>query len=119
MKLSIPTYAENVINVLLNNGYSAYFVGGAVRDCLLGNTPLDWDITTSATPEQVMSLFPRHFETGIKHGTVTVLWDADHCPVFLVRHGGDRAGIHDIGIAAFLKMADLMALFCQKPFHGL
>ncbi|MBO7208735.1 MAG: HD domain-containing protein [Clostridia bacterium] len=75
MKLSIPTYAENVINVLLNNGYSAYFVGGAVRDSLLGNTPLDWDVTTSATPDQVMSLFPRHFETGIKHGTVTVLWD--------------------------------------------
>ena len=57
-------------------GYEAYPVGGCVRDLLLGRTPGDWDVTTSARPEAVMELFERTVPTGIKHGTVTVLTEA-------------------------------------------
>ena len=48
-------------------------VGGCVRDSILGRTPGDWDITTSASPQQVKALFPRTIDTGIEHGTVTVM----------------------------------------------
>ena len=75
MKLSVPNYAEKTIKTLTDNGFSAYFIGGCVRDALLKKEPLDWDITTNATPKQVSQLFPKYFETGIKHGTVTVLTD--------------------------------------------
>ena len=54
-------------------GYEAYVVGGCVRDSILGRTPGDWDITTSASPQQVKALFPRTIDTGIEHGTVTVM----------------------------------------------
>ncbi len=75
MKLSVPQYATNAINNLTEKGYSAYLVGGGVRDAILGRNPEDWDIATNATPKEVCSVFPKHFETGIKHGTITVLQD--------------------------------------------
>lgn len=75
MKLLIPDYAKNAINNLIEKGYSAYFVGGGVRDALLGKIPEDWDIATNATPQEVCDCFPKHFETGIKHGTITILQD--------------------------------------------
>lgn len=77
MKLA-PEGAK-VIEVLQQAGFLAYAVGGCVRDCLLGRTPVDWDVATSAIPQQVMALFPRTVQTGLKHGTVTVL--IHHCPV--------------------------------------
>jgi len=69
----IPEEVLAIINKLENNGYSAYIVGGCVRDMLLGLKPKDFDICTSARPEQVLELFPRSIPTGIKHGTVTVI----------------------------------------------
>lgn len=75
MKISVPSYVTKCIATLENNGFEAYIVGGAVRDCIMGNTPSDWDIATNATAETVGNLFPKHFDTGIKHGTVTVLSD--------------------------------------------
>ena len=57
----------------MENGYEAYAVGGCVRDSILGRTPGDWDITTSALPMQVKALFRRTIDTGIQHGTVTVM----------------------------------------------
>ena len=62
-----------ILRELENAGYAAYFVGGCVRDTLLGRQIHDWDVTTNARPEQVMAIFPRCIPTGIRHGTVTVL----------------------------------------------
>ena len=72
-----PTYVKNCIELLERSGYSAYAVGGAVRDSLLGKEPSDWDVTTSATPDEILSVFAdfRTIPTGIKHGTITVLFD--------------------------------------------
>lgn len=69
----IPAGAVKIIEELEKAGYEAYIVGGCVRDSVLGKTPNDWDITTSALPGQVKSVFRRTVDTGIKHGTVTVL----------------------------------------------
>lgn len=66
--------AEEILEQLESNGFYAYKVGGCVRDLLLGSAVNDIDLATSATPEQVMALFPHVIPTGIKHGTVTVIW---------------------------------------------
>jgi len=73
MELQIPEQAAYILKKLNDAGYEAYVVGGCVRDAILGRTPNDWDITTSALPEQVKAVFRRTVDTGIKHGTVTVL----------------------------------------------
>lgn len=83
--LKIPPKTEYVINTLIKNGYEAYIVGGCVRDMLLGNTPFDYDVTTSATPNQVTSLFEKTVPTGIKHGTVTVIVDKEPIEVTTFR----------------------------------
>lgn len=77
MVFEIPQKVEIIINILEKAGYEAYAVGGCVRDALLGRTPNDWDITTSAKPEQVKALFHRTVDTGIAHGTVTVLLEKE------------------------------------------
>ena len=71
--MNLPADVSKIINILESNGHEAYAVGGCVRDCILGKIPHDWDITTSALPEEVKSLFNKTFDTGIEHGTVTVL----------------------------------------------
>ena len=73
MEIRIPKDAKSIIDKLTGAGYEAYIVGGCVRDCLLGLVPDDWDITTNALPEQVKELFRRTIDTGIEHGTVTVM----------------------------------------------
>jgi tRNA nucleotidyltransferase (CCA-adding enzyme) len=75
MKILVPQAAGEIIEQLNAHGFEAYVVGGCVRDSLLKRTPEDWDITTSASPEQVKAIFPRTVDTGIQHGTVTVLAD--------------------------------------------
>lgn len=77
MNFQIPSKVETIINILETAGFEAYAVGGCVRDTLLGRTPNDWDITTSARPEQVKELFHRTVDTGLAHGTVTVLMDKE------------------------------------------
>lgn len=71
----LPKDVENLINRLQSAGYEAYAVGGCVRDTLLGKTPCDWDICTSALPWETLQIFKdmRVIETGLKHGTVTVI----------------------------------------------
>ncbi len=71
--LQIPRHVEAIIGELRKNGFEAYAVGGCVRDALLHRVPGDWDITTSAHPQEVKKLFRRTVDTGIRHGTVTVL----------------------------------------------
>lgn len=73
MDIKIPASAAEIIDKLNKHGYEAYIVGGCVRDMLLGREPGDWDITTSALPYQVKKVFRRTVDTGIQHGTVTVL----------------------------------------------
>lgn len=75
MKMNLPEHVNQIIHRLQKEGYDAYAVGGCVRDTLLGRTPQDWDITTSARPEIVKSLFCHTIDTGIQHGTVTVMLD--------------------------------------------
>lgn len=65
---------REIASIFASGGKSAYLVGGAVRDIMLGQTPKDWDIATDATPQEVMSLFRKVIPTGIKHGTVTILY---------------------------------------------
>ena len=72
-KMTIPIAAKKIIDELEDHGYEAYIVGGCVRDMLLFREPGDWDITTSARPEDVKRIFRRTVDTGIEHGTVTVL----------------------------------------------
>ena len=73
--IRLPEHVEYIINELMKHGYEAYAVGGCVRDTLLHRIPGDWDITTSASPETVKQIFRRTIDTGIEHGTVTVMLD--------------------------------------------
>ncbi len=75
MNIAVPENVNYIINTLIQNGYEAYAVGGCVRDSILGKTPKDWDITTSAKPDKVKELFKRTIDTGIEHGTVTIMLD--------------------------------------------
>ena len=74
----MPPGAAYIIEELNKRGYEAFIVGGCVRDSLLGRVPNDWDITTSATPYQVKEIFKKTVDTGLQHGTVTVLVDKEH-----------------------------------------
>ncbi len=71
--IQIPEQANIILEKLQASGHEAYVVGGCVRDALLGREPHDWDITTSALPQEVKKVFPRTVDTGLKHGTVTVM----------------------------------------------
>jgi len=73
MRIELPCDVKNIIETLEANGYEAFAVGGCVRDTLLLRVPGDWDVTTSAKPEEVKALFSHTIDTGIEHGTVTVM----------------------------------------------
>lgn len=88
MKFNIPQKVNDIIEELMKHGYEAYVVGGCVRDMILGRVPEDWDITTSATPFEVKKIFRRTVDTGIQHGTVTVLLDKEHFEVTTYRLDG-------------------------------
>ena len=75
IKIEMPQAVREIIETLEGAGYEAFAVGGCVRDAVLGRIPADWDITTSAMPEEVKALFTRTIDTGIQHGTVTVMVD--------------------------------------------
>ena len=89
MEIRIPSPAEEIINKLNEHGYEAYVVGGCVRDMLLGREPGDWDITTSALPGQVKEVFRRTVDTGIQHGTVTVMMGKEGYEVTTYRIDGE------------------------------
>ena len=75
MQIKMPVQAQKIIKRLEDAGYEAYIVGGCVRDSILGKDPADWDITTSASPAEIKELFSYTIDTGIEHGTVTVMED--------------------------------------------
>lgn len=89
MRMELPQHVNQIISTLQTAGYDAYAVGGCVRDTLLGRNPKDWDITTSARPQQVKSLFPHTIDTGIQHGTVTVMLEHTGYEVTTYRIDGE------------------------------
>ncbi len=89
MKIELPGKVKRIIDCLQSHGYEAYAVGGCVRDSILGREPEDWDITTSARPEQFKELFSHTIDTGIQHGTVTVMIDHEGFEVTTYRIDGE------------------------------
>lgn len=75
MRIELPDHVKFILHTLEENGCEGYAVGGCVRDALLGRVPQDWDIATNAKPQQVKALFRRTIDTGLQHGTVTVMLD--------------------------------------------
>lgn len=90
MTIRIPEGAQYILDRLSGEGYQAYIVGGCVRDALLGRAPKDWDVCTSATPEQMQQVFAgdRVVATGLQHGTLTVVIDHEPYEVTTFRVDG-------------------------------
>ena len=88
MIIKLPENAKKILDTMHKAGFEAYVVGGCVRDALLSREPGDWDITTNALPEDIKKLFKRTVDTGIEHGTVTVLMDKEGYEVTTYRIDG-------------------------------
>ena len=91
LDITLPLSVARALSVLEACGYEAYTVGGCVRDSLLGRTPNDWDITTNATPAEMKACFKgfRVIETGIQHGTLTVIVDGMQLEITTYRNDGE------------------------------
>ena len=91
MTIHIPADVQHIIDKLEEHGHSAYIVGGCVRDAIMGKMPHDYDICTSALPNEVLTIFQdrKVIETGLKHGTVTVQGDEDFYEVTTYRIDGE------------------------------
>lgn len=89
MRIQLPQRVHDIIETIQASGYEAYAVGGCVRDSILGKEPNDWDITTSAKPEEIKKLFNRTIDTGIQHGTVTVMIEKEGFEVTTYRIDGE------------------------------
>lgn len=107
--IDIPDNISEVLSRLNKAGYQAYIVGGCVRDALMGVTPHDFDVTTSATPQQVESVFEGYqiIETGIKHGTVTVLSEGEPVEITTFRVDGEYLdGRHPESVTYATELSD-------------
>lgn len=89
MHITLPTKVKQIISRLEKADFEAYAVGGCVRDSILQRSPEDWDITTSAKPEEVKKLFSTTIDTGLQHGTVTVVIEKEGFEVTTFRLDGD------------------------------
>lgn len=87
--ITLPEKVNSILQTLNGAGFEAYAVGGCIRDSILGRQPNDWDITTSARPEQVKGLFRRTVDTGIRHGTVTVMMGSEGVEITTYRIDGE------------------------------
>lgn len=130
----LPEDVLHILKTLTQHRYEAYIVGGCVRDTILHITPKDWDITTSAEPEETKKLFPRTFDTGIQHGTVTVVLNHTNYEVTTYRVEGkyeDCRRPSSVSFTKSLKEDLLRRDFTmnaiayhpeegyQDPFHGM
>ncbi len=114
MKFSLPNQVINIINRLENAGFEAWCVGGCVRDMMLGNTPDDYDITTSALPKQIKELFENTVDTGLKHGTVTVI--IDHTPFEVTTYRSDGEYINHRSPETIEFVTDIKADLSRRDF---
>ncbi len=89
MRIELPEKVRFIIETIENAGFEAYAVGGCVRDSMMNRKPNDWDITTSAKPQEVKKLFNRTIDTGIQHGTVTVMLKGEGFEVTTYRIDGE------------------------------
>ncbi|MBQ4282320.1 MAG: CCA tRNA nucleotidyltransferase [Lachnospira sp.] len=106
-KVILPEAVQAIINTIEQNGFEAYAVGGCVRDSILGREPDDWDITTSAIPTKVKTFFKRTIDTGIKHGTVTVMMNKTGYEVTTYRIDGEyKDGRHPESVEFSVKLED-------------
>ncbi|WP_300281893.1 CCA tRNA nucleotidyltransferase [Peptacetobacter sp.] len=87
--IKLPEDVIYIINEIEKNGFEAFAVGGCIRDSILGKTPNDWDITTSAKPKDIIHMFDNTIETGIEHGTVTVIIDKKQYEITTYRIDGE------------------------------
>lgn len=88
-KIPLPQNVSNILKTFTDNGYRAFIVGGCVRDSIMGKIPNDWDITTNAKPKDIKRLFQKTVDTGIAHGTVTVIIDNEPYEVTTFRKDGE------------------------------
>lgn len=120
-----PKYVISVMERLTRRGFEAYMVGGCVRDMLMGRRPCDWDVCTSALPEEVMMLFPRTHPTGLKHGTITVISHGAPVEVTTFRSDGEYKdhrrpeSVHFIGdLKSDLERRDFTINALALPLSG-
>lgn len=116
IKINIPTNANKLIHTLQNHGHSAYVVGGCCRDSLLGRDPHDWDICTSATPDEMLEIFKNEhvIPTGLQHGTITVMLDDIGYEVTTFRCDGDYSdGRHPDSVNFTLSLVEDL---CRRDF---
>jgi tRNA nucleotidyltransferase (CCA-adding enzyme) len=107
MLLKLPPKVKYILDILRRHGFEAYCVGGCVRDAVLAKTPADWDITTSARPEEVKACFRRTVDTGIRHGTVTVMLEEDSFEVTTYRIDGAYSdGRHPDSVSFTSKLSE-------------
>lgn len=109
-----PKYVRQVLIALQSRGHLAYLVGGCVRDIILGIRPQDWDVCTSALPEQVLEIFPKCLTVGIRHGTVTVCINSRQVEVTTFRADGDYADHRHPEAVSFV--GDLNADLSRRDF---
>ncbi len=122
--MRIPSDVRWIIHQLEAAGHEAYAVGGCVRDSLLGRPPKDWDITTSARPEEVKACFAdvRTIDTGLRHGTVTLLLEGQPYEVTTYRVDGVyRDGRHPEQVTFTSRLADDLSrrdfTICAMAYH--
>lgn len=114
MIIDLPKNVENIIERLKEHGFEGFAVGGCVRDSLLKKTPTDWDITTDALPEDMKKIFKKTFDTGIAHGTVTVLMDGVGYELTTYRIDGNYSDGRHPDSVSFSK--SLSEDLCRRDF---
>lgn len=114
MIIDLPKNVENIIGSLEEHGFEGFAVGGCVRDSLLKKTPKDWDITTDALPVDMKKIFKKTFDTGIAHGTVTVLMDGVGYELTTYRIDGNYSDGRHPDSVSFSK--SLSEDLCRRDF---
>lgn len=126
MEIKLPNYVLYCLNMLENNGFEAFCVGGAIRDHIMGKTPFDYDITTNAKPEDIINIFPKTVPTGIQHGTVTVVTDDGIVEITTYRTDGEYLDHRAPENVTFVNTVDddlsrrdfTMNAICYNPKSG-
>ena len=114
MIIDLPKNVENIIGSLEEHGFEGFAVGGCVRDSLLKKTPKDWDITTDALPVDMKKIFKKTFDTGIAHGTITVLMDGVGYELTTYRIDGNYSDGRHPDSVSFSK--NLSEDLCRRDF---